>query len=231
MKNKIIFITLILILIATIVCLPNKTYAANSMSDIIKEGDSFIAARDTDNVIKEEALIETSNFIYKTLLTIAIVIAFAVGMIIGIQFIMGSIDEKAKIKETLVPYLVGVFVIFSAFTIWKIAINIGNKVSPTPDAVGSGTGTIPPGTENIGDSSGMGREKLYKCPKCSGNIDGIASACLTNRGWTYCSACDKIVITSSYNGTIYSEGANAALKDKCKKCGEETKKQPQIYIL
>jgi len=47
-------------------------------------------------------------------------------MIIGIQFIIGSVDEKAKIKETLVPYVIGVFIIFSAFGIWKIVMSIGN---------------------------------------------------------------------------------------------------------
>ena len=48
-------------------------------------------------------------------------------MIIGIQFIVGSVDEKAKIKETLVPYVIGVFIIFSAFGIWKIVMSIGNS--------------------------------------------------------------------------------------------------------
>ena len=52
-------------------------------------------------------------------------------MVIGIQFIMGSADEKAKIKETLLPYIIGVCVIFGAFTIWKVVVNIGNDIEST----------------------------------------------------------------------------------------------------
>ena len=75
-------------------------------------------------------------------------------MVIGIQFIVASVDEKAKIKETLVPYIVGVFIIFSAFTVWKIAIGIGNKVSPTPEATGGSTTHISGSGEEHGGSSG-----------------------------------------------------------------------------
>lgn len=54
---------------------------------------------------------------------------FIVGTIIGIQFMVASAEDKAKVKEALVPYIIGCIVIFGAFTIWSIAVNIGQDMS------------------------------------------------------------------------------------------------------
>lgn len=127
MKNKLTKNLFIIILVTLVLCafLPNKIYAVDN---IISSGKDFVnKGEGQDNPIDEEALRDTSSYIYNVLFTIAVVLAFVIGMIIGIQFIMGSVDEKAKIKETLVPYVIGVFIIFSAFGIWKIVMSIGNS--------------------------------------------------------------------------------------------------------
>ena len=48
-------------------------------------------------------------------------------LIEGIKLIKEAVEEKAKIKELMVPYIVGCIVMFSAFTIWKIVVTIGNQ--------------------------------------------------------------------------------------------------------
>lgn len=124
---KRIVLLIILIMLAFAICQTNKTYAS-SVDDIMSSGKNFIASGEgQNNPIDQNALRETSTYIYNTLFVIAVVIAFAIGMIIGIQFIIGTVDDKAKVKETLVPYVVGVFIIFSAFGIWRIAMKIGNN--------------------------------------------------------------------------------------------------------
>ena len=50
------------------------------------------------------------------------------GAVLGFQFILGSVEGKAKVSEALMPYIVGCIIVFGAFTIWKIAISIGNRV-------------------------------------------------------------------------------------------------------
>ncbi len=52
------------------------------------------------------------------------VVAVIVGLIIGIRFMTGGIEEKAKIKELLVPYVAGCIVIFGAFGIWSLVVNV-----------------------------------------------------------------------------------------------------------
>ena len=105
-----------------------------AMDDIIGAGDNFIG-KANETVIDETELSTTSNYIYNILFTIAVVLAIAIGMVIGIQFIMGSVDDKAKIKETLVPYIIGVFIVFASFTIWKIVITIGNDVTEAEEGM------------------------------------------------------------------------------------------------
>ena len=67
---------------------------------------------------------DMSNLIYNILLIIGVVVAVIVGLIIGIKFMTGSVEEKAKVKETFVAYIAGCVVVFGAFTIWKVVVTI-----------------------------------------------------------------------------------------------------------
>lgn len=134
-KKSVIF----LVMLVLCTYLSSTNVYASGLDNVITAGDKFISQRDTNSVIDEQALSNTSTTIYNILFTIAVVLALGVGMVIGIQFIAASVDEKAKIKETLIPYVIGVFIVFAAFTIWKIAIEVGNKISPTPEATGRST--------------------------------------------------------------------------------------------
>lgn len=49
---------------------------------------------------------------------------FIVGTVIGIQFMVASAEDKAKVKEALIPYIIGCAVIFGSFTIWSIAVRL-----------------------------------------------------------------------------------------------------------
>lgn len=109
--------------------------------------------------IDESALADTSNYIFNIFATVGTIVAMLWGVGIGIKFMIESAEDKAKIKEALVPYVIGVFVLFSAFGIWKLAINIGDKTfmntaSPTPST-----------TYTQNTSTG----KLY-CDHCGGEL-------------------------------------------------------------
>lgn len=103
-----------------------KIYAADTVDDVMSGASEFLN-KGKDVVVEGTKLQSTSNFIYNLLLAVAIVVAVIIGMTIGIQFMMAGIDEKAKIKETLLPYTVGCVVIFGAFGIWKLAVTILSK--------------------------------------------------------------------------------------------------------
>ena len=40
---------------------------------------------------------------------------------------MGSSTQKAETKELLIPYVVGCVIIFGAFGIWKLVVNMLNQ--------------------------------------------------------------------------------------------------------
>ena len=61
-------------------------------------------------------------------MAIGIVVMLLVGTIIGIQFMVASAEDKAKVKETLVPYVIGCVVIFGAFAIWKLAVTVFSQI-------------------------------------------------------------------------------------------------------
>ena len=49
-----------------------------------------------------------------------VVIAVVVLMVLGIKYMMGSAEEKAEYKKTMIPYLVGAILIFAASTIANV---------------------------------------------------------------------------------------------------------------
>ena len=120
---------LIITLICIIFTLTTSTYAF-SIIDIFTGADDFIQSgiKDQNPTIDDSNLQDMSNLLYNTLLIIAIVVAVIVGLVIGIQFMTGSVEQKAKIKETLIPYIAGCIVIFGAFGIWKLVVTIMSKV-------------------------------------------------------------------------------------------------------
>lgn len=126
--KKLVLVLLVALIFANIVFLP-ITYV-NAIDDIFLSGDHFLAVGEEPTESINQTMLEgTSTTIYKTLLTIAICVSVLVGAVLGIQFMLGSVEGKVKVQEALVPYIVGCFVVFGAFTIWSIAINMGNNIS------------------------------------------------------------------------------------------------------
>lgn len=127
--NKNIFIkllisTLFITILSTSFCL-SSTYA---LGETFSQGKKFLeAGNDVSQTIDTLALKNTSDYIYNALLAIGIMVAVIVAMVLGIQFMVASADEKAKVKEAILPFIVGCIAVFGAFTIWKIVVNMGDK--------------------------------------------------------------------------------------------------------
>ena len=103
----------------------SKVEAASTLDDVLSKGDDFLDAADENtNTIDEGDLQELSGFISGVLLSIAIGVTIISGVILGIKFVTQSIEDKAKIKESMVPWVIGILVSFGAFTIWEIAVNV-----------------------------------------------------------------------------------------------------------
>ena len=152
--NKALKITIILIMIFTIFTHISSVYATNgkgtdgsggggqtsssngkeqeqktNWGDIFGIGDNFIKqGSDAQNTIDEEQLRTDASSIFKILLTIGIVLSVIIGGILGIKFMLASAEDKAQIKEMLIPYVVGCVVIYGAVTIWMIVVKIMEQI-------------------------------------------------------------------------------------------------------
>ena len=129
MKKILKLIIAILILLMFSLAFQTNNIYAQTPDDISGVAGNFIQdGAAADSPMDTGKLRGMSDTIYNFLLVIAIIIAVIVGLIIAIKFITGSVTEKAKIKETLIPYIAGCVVIFGAFTIWKLIIEIMKAV-------------------------------------------------------------------------------------------------------
>lgn len=95
----------------------------DGIDDVISDGDSFVSLG-KDEKVEIPDLQDFSRDIYNILLTIGIVVAVVSGVTIGIRYMLGSVEEKADIKGTLIPYIVGCVVVFGSFAIWKLVVTV-----------------------------------------------------------------------------------------------------------
>ncbi len=140
MKNKIIYLVFLIINIIFIVISPVKDISGATLeggeategdtSSVISGAESFIEQGKGSNIITIEQgkLKDASDTIYNILLYAGIAIALIISMILGIQFMVGSVEEKSEVMKSLVPFVIGCVVVFGAFGIWKIAVIIGNNL-------------------------------------------------------------------------------------------------------
>ena len=116
---KVIFIVLILITVFT------KSVSAFSIGDIWDWGKDFIqAGEEVTEQIDPDTINQLSNTIFSILQVVAMASAVIMLSVIGIKFMTGTVEEKANAQKTLVPLIVGCFIAFAAFTIWKLVLNI-----------------------------------------------------------------------------------------------------------
>ncbi len=69
-----------------------------------------------------------ASTIVGALTTVGIVVAVVGIIILGLKYMMGSVEQKADYKKTMIPYLVGCILIFSISTIVSIIYNLVSQL-------------------------------------------------------------------------------------------------------
>lgn len=107
---------------------PNMTSAKDSIEstidDIISKGKEFVNPEGLKEKILVGPLQNLSGSLYGILLAIAMVFSVIIGGVLGIELMVTSAQGKAKVKESLVVYVIACTVIFGAFAIWKIVYEL-----------------------------------------------------------------------------------------------------------
>lgn len=122
MKSKKIFIIVMTIVMIFMLTLPvfaadSKTPTGTGMSPSAF-GSSISVSDNAKNSITS-----FGGQIVGTLQVVGTVIAVLILVVLGIKYMMGSAEEKAEYKKTMMPYLVGALLIFAAVTIANMVYN------------------------------------------------------------------------------------------------------------
>ena len=70
----------------------------------------------------------TGNSIIKVISTIGVAVSVVALVALGIKYMMGSVEERAEYKKTLLPYVIGAILVFAASTIAQIIYDIAIKL-------------------------------------------------------------------------------------------------------
>lgn len=52
-------------------------------------------------------------------------------VVLGIKYMVGSIEERAEYKKSMLPYLIGAFLVFAISTIVSVIMQFTNELFPT----------------------------------------------------------------------------------------------------
>ena len=124
MKRVLTKIIMIILISLCMFSLLHTTIYANSIGEIFGQAANFIDIGEGNEPMSEDKIKEMSDILYNMLLVIAIIVAVIVGIVVGIKLMTGSVEEKAKTKETIIAYVAGCVVVFGSFTIWKVIVTI-----------------------------------------------------------------------------------------------------------
>ncbi len=73
---------------------------------------------------KETPAIEIGSKIVGVVMIIGTIVAVATLIVLGIKYMIGSVEERAEYKQTMKPYLIGVFLTFATCTLLTLIYNI-----------------------------------------------------------------------------------------------------------
>lgn len=113
--DKVLSIVMIVLMIA---CVCTSVFATVDPSQIDPN-------KGTD---ADDTLTNIGSSVLSIITSVGIVLAVVLVAVLGIKYMMGSTEEKAEYKKSMIPYLVGAILVFGASAIGKAVIGFGTSV-------------------------------------------------------------------------------------------------------
>lgn len=120
LKIKAIALAIMVISILTISCSLFESNAA--INGVINPGNITGSSANTDSISK------LGNQAVTLISSIGAVVAVIVLIVLGLKYMMGSTEEKAEYKKTLMPYVIGAVLIFAASVIAGAIFGFANNI-------------------------------------------------------------------------------------------------------
>lgn len=122
MKKQVKIVSIILVVMMAIASISNVVLATGGLEADIK------AIANGNPANKPTQVTELGKTIVTIMQTVGIVVAIVVLLVLGIKYMMGSAEEKAEYKKTMIPYIVGAVLIFASTTIVTVVYNIASSL-------------------------------------------------------------------------------------------------------
>lgn len=119
MKKQVKIISIILVVLMALTAVSSVVLATDMSATIDKIGQGNANAN-------AEEVVNLGATIVTIMQTVGIVVAVVILLVLGIKYMIGSAEEKAEYKKTMIPYLVGAILIFAATTIVNVVYNMAN---------------------------------------------------------------------------------------------------------
>ena len=95
--------------------LSNITMAAKVSIDNIKDNDTNVEASGIKNI---------GSIILSGITGVGIVVSVVMVAILGVKYMMGSAEERAEYKKSMLPYLIGAILLFGASAIANMVVSL-----------------------------------------------------------------------------------------------------------
>lgn len=99
-----------------------KVYYVATGTSPIDNPNSFKPGGITDE--DSDVITEKAGNIVGIIVTVGVVASAITLLVLGIKYMLGSVSEKAEYKKSMLPYMIGAFLLFSASIIVNIIANI-----------------------------------------------------------------------------------------------------------
>lgn len=107
---------------------------SGAVDSIERSGKSAISNPDyyepvsKDSAIGADKLMNIGNTIIGTLQVIGSIISVAVLVILGIKYMVGSAEERAEYKKSMMPYIIGAIMVFAITNLLGIVVEIAKAL-------------------------------------------------------------------------------------------------------
>ncbi len=130
-------IAIIVISIISIMGIRNENFAAQSQStdgrfSVVTtsiESDLGDLNSYIDDTSGSSRITSMAGTIVSAIQIVGTIISVAVLIVIGIKYMMGSIEEKAEYKKSLIPYIIGAFLLFTGSLIPQLIYTISQNLN------------------------------------------------------------------------------------------------------
>lgn len=109
------------LIVALCIILTMLTLCVSSFAEPLKPTDLYPG---NDFVQGQTQIADFGRNIVGLVQTVGVVVAVVILLVLGIKYMMGSAEEKADYKKSMIPYIVGAVLIFASTTVVNIVYNL-----------------------------------------------------------------------------------------------------------